>query len=77
MAGLDPAIHVFLSSSKTWMPGIRIRQGFGGFGVRLAEALAKAATRPGMTSSFCQAGLTITRKPSRGFGIGHICQSAL
>jgi len=23
MAGLDPAIHVFLSSSKTWMPGTR------------------------------------------------------
>jgi hypothetical protein len=55
MAGLDPAIHVFLSSSKTWMPG----------------------TRPGMTSSFCHVGFTITRNPSRGFGIGHICQSAL
>jgi hypothetical protein len=21
MAGLDPAIHVFLASPKTWMPG--------------------------------------------------------
>jgi hypothetical protein len=23
MAGLVPAIHVFLSASKTWMPGIK------------------------------------------------------
>jgi hypothetical protein len=23
MAGLDPAIHVFLFESKTWMPGTR------------------------------------------------------
>jgi hypothetical protein len=30
MAGLVPAIHVF--AAKTWMPGIRLRQGFGGFG---------------------------------------------
>jgi hypothetical protein len=23
MAGLDPAIHVFLAAKKTWMPGTR------------------------------------------------------
>jgi len=23
MAGLDPAIHVFLAAAKTWMPGTR------------------------------------------------------
>jgi len=32
MAGLDPAIHVFVSQkeSKTWMPGTRLRRGFDG-----------------------------------------------
>jgi hypothetical protein len=30
----DPAIYVFACGwhGKTWMPGIRLRQGFGGFG---------------------------------------------
>jgi hypothetical protein len=31
MAGLDPAIHVFLIFAiKTWMPGTRLRQGYAG-----------------------------------------------
>jgi hypothetical protein len=32
--GEGPAIHVFpaIIETKTWMPGIRLRQGFGGFG---------------------------------------------
>jgi hypothetical protein len=49
MAGLVPAIHAFLSLSKTWMPGIRLRQGFGGFGISPPKLYAKAGTRPGMT----------------------------
>jgi hypothetical protein len=51
MAGLVPAIHVFLDvETKTWMPGTRLRQSFAGLRIRSAGvALAKTA-RPGMTS---------------------------
>ena len=53
-----------------------------GIGLRTAEVLVAEGAKiviagRRIPEGESQAGFTATRRPSRGFGIGHICQSGL
>jgi hypothetical protein len=42
MAGLAPAIHVFVAAAKTWMPGTRLRKGFAALAVLARRSFSEA-----------------------------------